>query len=84
MRPVVLGQPASKQPEAWKKWVEQCFAELERASQEDMAAVAADFTVTNHTATRSLDAAAATLDDVRNVLATLLEDLQNRGMKRSQ
>ena len=84
MRPVALGKPAIKELEAWKKWAEQCFAELERASQEDVAAVAADFSVSNHTETRTLDAATATLADVTNVLCTLIEDLQNRGSKRSQ
>lgn len=84
MRPVALGKPAIKELEAWKKWAEQCFAELERASQEDVAAVAADFTVTNLTELRSFDASTATLADVCNVLGTLLEDLQNRGSKRSQ
>ena len=84
MRPVSLGRPARKELEDWKRWAEQCFAELERASQEDIAAVAADFSVTNHTATRTIDAATATLGDVTDVLCTLISDLQNRGMKRSQ
>lgn len=84
MRPVSLGKPVSAELEQWKKWAEACFAELELAAQEDVALIANDFTVTNHTATRTLDAATATLADVRNFLCTLVEDLQNRGMKRSQ
>ena len=84
MRPVMLGRPSSKEIEQWKKWAEACFAELERASYEDSSAVANDFTVTNHTATRILDKDTATLADVTNVLCTLIEDMQNRGMKRTQ
>lgn len=84
MRPVSLNRPASKSPEAFKKWIEECFAELERASYEDISAIVQDFTVTNHTATRTLDAGTATLADVTNVLCTLIRDMQNRGMKRSQ
>lgn len=84
MRPVALGKPARKEIEEWKKWAEACFYELERASHEDLATVVADFTVTGHTDTRTLDAGTATLADVTDVLCTLIQDLQNRGMKRSQ
>ena len=79
MRPVSLGQPASQRPEAWKKWIEDCFAELERASYDDLAAVAQDFTVTNYTPTRTLNAGTANLATVANVLCTFIADLQNRG-----
>ncbi len=84
MRPVVLGRPTRKEVEEWKKWAEQCFAEIERASQEDISVVVADFTVTGYTATRTLDAGTAVLADVTDVLCTLIRDLQNRGMKRTQ
>lgn len=84
MRPVSLGKPILKENEQWRKWAEECFAELERASYDDEATIAQDFTVTNHTATRTLDKTTATLSDVANVLCTLIEDLQNRGSKRSQ
>ena len=62
----------------------ECLSEVERASQDDVAALANDFTIENHTATRALDAATATALDVANVLCTLLEDMQKRGMKRRQ
>lgn len=85
MRPVSLGRPTrSDELDQWKKWVESCFAELERASHEDISAVAGDFTVTGHTLTRTLDAGTATLADVTDVLCTFIEDLRNRGSKRSQ
>ena len=85
MRPVSLGQPAvSKDDRLFKDWVLQCMAEIERASYDDLVAVANDFTVSNYTETRTLDAATATLADVTDVLCTFIQDLQNRGMKRSQ
>jgi hypothetical protein len=85
MRPVSLGSPGNtKDLEAWKKWIMGALAEIERASYEDLSAVAQDFTVTGHTETRTLDAATATLADVTDVLCTFIQDLQNRGMKRTQ
>lgn len=85
MRPVSLGRPnVSNDPETFRRWVLGAFAEIERASNEDAFVVADDFTVTGHTATRTLDAATATATDVANVLCTFIEDLQNRGMKRNQ
>lgn len=85
MRTVSLGKAANpKDLEAWKKWVEQALAEIERATYEDLSAVAGDFTVTNFTETRTLDAGTATLADVTNVLCTFIQDIRNRGMKRSQ
>lgn len=85
MRPVSLGRPnVSNDPEAFRRWVLGAFAEIERASVEDAFVVADDFTVSNHTEKRTLNAATATTADIANVLCTLIEDLQNRGMKRNQ
>ena len=84
MRPLVLGRPNLSDPKVWQKWVNDCLAEIERASQEDLSAVAADFTVTNYTATRTLNAGTATTTDIANVLCTLIADLRDRGSKRSQ
>ena len=85
MRPVSLGKPANpKDLEAWKRWAQEAFSELERASYEDLSAVAGDFTVTNFTETRTLDAGTATLADVADVLCTFIQDIRNRGMKRNQ
>lgn len=84
MRPVILGRPAQKEAEAWRKWADECFAEIERASQDDIAAIAQDFTVTNHTPTRSLDAGTAALGDLVDFVCTFIEDLQKRGSKRNQ
>lgn len=82
MRPVSLQRPNDKSDDAFRRWVESCFAEIERASYDDLSSIARDFTVLNHTATHTLDAGTATLADVTNVLCTLIRDLQNRGMKR--
>lgn len=85
MRPVSLGRPnVSNDPEVFRRWVLGAFAELERASVEDAIVVADDFSVTGHTPTRTIDASTATTAEIANVLCTLIEDLQNRGMKRSQ
>lgn len=85
MRPVSLGRPSNPtEIEMWKRWVEGALAELERATYEDLSAVAADFTVTNFTETRTLDAGAANATDVADVLCTFIQDIRNRGMKRSQ
>lgn len=84
MRPVSLGRPNTQDPDAFRRWALAAFAEIERASVDDSFVVADDFTVSNHTPTRTLNAATATTSDIANVLCTLLEDLQNRGMKRSQ
>lgn len=85
MRQVYFSRPANPNDEkAFKDWVQQCMAEIENASYDDLATVANDFSVSNHTKTRTLDASTGTLTDVKNVLCTFIEDLQNRGMKRSQ
>ena len=85
MRPISLGQPIrTGDDRLFKQWVIDCLAEIERASYDDIAAVANDFTVSNHTKPRTLDASTGTLTDVKNVLCTFIEDLKNRGMKRSQ
>lgn len=65
------------------KWLEDCLREFERASQATVVE-ADDFTVSNHTNTRTLDASTATLADVKNVLCTLIADMKKRGMKAEQ
>lgn len=83
MRQVTLPPPArSAGQQAFNEWVNACLREIELASQEDIALMAKEFTVTGHTPTRVLDAATATATDVADVLCTLLEDLQKRGSKR--
>lgn len=57
--------------------------EIARASYEnDPAVIASDFTVTNYTETRTLDAGTATTTDIANVLCTLISDLTKGGAKK--
>ena len=59
------------------------FEEVSRASFEsEPAVIASDFTVSNHTDTRTLDVATATTTDIANVLATLISDLAKGGAKK--
>lgn len=85
MRQVFFGHPSNSfDNEQFKKWVAESLYEIELASQDDIALMFKDFTVTNFTDTRTLDASTATASDVAKVLCTLIYDIQKRGMKRSQ
>lgn len=61
------------------------LVELERASHEnDVNEIANNFTVSgSYTAARSFDATAATLAELRIIVATLLTDLQKGGLNRT-
>jgi hypothetical protein len=83
MRRVYFGQPPVDD-RRFRQWLLQSLREIQEASESDTAEVARDFTVSNFTETRSLDAGAATLADLKNVVATLIYDMQRRGSKRSQ
>lgn len=81
MKRLVFGNPL---PGGFERWAASALREVERASAEDVEAVVADFTVTGTiTETRTLNASTATATDLRNVLATLITDIQKRGQKRS-
>lgn len=85
MRPIFIGKPhMPDDPKAFREWAMQALSEIENASQDDVAALAKDFTVSGHTATRTIDAGTATLSDIANAFCTFLEDLQKRGMKRNR
>lgn len=84
MRPVYLGGPIGDDDRLALQWVLDALREIENASQDDLADVFAGYTVTNFTETRTLDATAATLIDVKNVFCTLIDDLKNRGTRRNQ
>lgn len=85
MRPVYLGKPsAAGDDKMFRAWVLEAMAQIENASNDSTAQIAKDFTITNHTATRTLDASTATLADLKNVVCTLIEDMQKGGMKRSR
>lgn len=85
MRSVSLGHPSRRDDDkVFREWVLSCMAEIERASYDDPNLIAKDYTVSNYTKTRTLDASTATTADIANVLCTLIYDMQNRGTKRSQ
>lgn len=85
MRPVSFGSPPPvKDAERFATWVKDCMSEIDRASNEQAEAVADAYAPSNYTATRTLDAGTATATDVANVICTFLDDLKNRGTKRSQ
>lgn len=85
MRRVFFGpMPDGGDPDAFRRWVSECFNEIDRAAYEDSATIFDDFTVSNHTPTRTIDAGTATATDLINAFCTLVEDMKKRGMKRSQ
>jgi hypothetical protein len=86
MRRVSFGSPPINilRAEPADRFVLEALREIEKASAEaDVGQVADAFTLSNFTATRTLDAATATASDVANVLATFISDLQKRGTKRT-
>lgn len=85
MRKATIGAPpfsiVSAKPEI--KWLAQGLMDIQRASHEQITEEIADaYTLSNVTTTRTLDPSTATAADVANVLATLLQDMKNRGVKR--
>ena len=85
MRQIFLPTLPNQNDDAlFRSWVQACMTEIFNASTDDPTLIANDYTVQNHTATRTLDASTAVLADVIDVVCTLIEDLQNRGTKRSQ
>lgn len=85
MRKAQIGQPPRNPnfENPLTRWLTSALHELARASHEHVTGEVADaYTLENVTETRTLDPTTATAEDVANVLATLLLDLQNRGVKR--
>jgi hypothetical protein len=85
MRKVVIGAPpfpiATSSPEV--QWLAQGLNEIQRASHDQITEEIADaYTLSNITVTRTLDPTTATTADIANVLATLLQDMKARGVKR--
>lgn len=64
---------------------EQRFRDIEGASKEnDPIDIASAFNITgSYTVTRTLNASTATLADVRNFIATLVDDLKRGGTNRT-
>ena len=82
MRQLSFGSPGQGD-QAFRTWAESAFRTIEQQSNEDMEAVMAEFTTTgSFTETRTIDAATATLGDVRNFIATMFSDIKKGGQKR--
>jgi hypothetical protein len=80
MRPLSLGYRFFS--EDFTAWAERAFREIENASQEDAIVVADSYTVSNFTATRTLNAGTATLPQLAAFVATFIDDLQKRSPNR--
>lgn len=81
MRRLTLGRPSGSEDIGW---AHRALKEIERASIEDIEQVMDDYTIEGtFTETRTLDGGAATLDELRAFVATLVQDLQKRGQNRS-
>lgn len=81
MKKLTLGTPGGPQDIGW---AHRALKAIERASYEDIEQVMDDYTIEGtFTPTRTLDGGAATLDELRAFIATLVQDLQKRGQNRS-
>lgn len=68
---------------SFEDWVKECFDEIEKASNEDVATAVADFTTTGTlTERRTIDAGTATLAQLRDFVCTLVSDIKKQGQKR--
>jgi hypothetical protein len=76
MREVNLPPPQSMQD------IANAFTELSNASREDAVLIADSYTVTNFTASRTLNAGTATTAQLAAFVATFIDDLQKRGPNR--
>jgi hypothetical protein len=84
MRPVILGSPVGGTIEDKVEWLVRAMYKIEVASQDiDALTIADNFTVTNLTEDRDFDADSTTLAEVADVLGTLLQDMKDRGSKRT-
>lgn len=83
MRVPFFGNPP--RPDDWKGWMQYIvggFTEISQTAEESVEVIIDDFTYTGTlTKTRTFDVDAATLDDVRQVLGTLIDDVKARGQK---
>lgn len=81
MPALYIGRPRSFADKDVLDWARNALVEIERADREraDVASIAQDFTVTNYTTTRTLNAGTATATDVANVLCTFIDDIKRRG-----
>jgi hypothetical protein len=85
MKKLALGNPLGD----FQKWASDALRTIERSSAEDVESIMSEFSVTSleeptplHL--RTFDASSADLATVRRVLATLIDDINKGGRKRSE
>jgi len=84
MKPVSLGNPPHTSLEAKVDWCISALQQIQRASRDaDPGKIFDQFTITNLTEDRTLDADSTTLAEVADVLGTVIKDFKSRGSKRS-
>jgi len=86
MRPITLApSPAGNDAMAWFQWIKACLAEIERASQEEPAQIFDSYSSDiPATITRQINVTTPTAANLAAVLATLIADMQARGVSRTQ
>jgi len=85
VRKTTVGQQPANQGNLTplQKWTVDAIVELSRASHEQITEEIADaYQLGTFTETRTLNPATATVADVANVLATILNDMKKRGVNR--
>lgn len=85
MRPVALPSPGFDQTSLSpvERWLVEAVRSIALASHDQVTEQTADaYTITNLTASRTLDCDAATTAELADVVGTLLADMKNRGPKR--
>ena len=76
MRPLIFARMPNEKAE---EFAERCFRMISDATHEDIDQVFEVVTVSNFTPTRTLDASTATVSDIANFLATIVDDIKKRG-----
>jgi len=80
MRPLNFGVQIG----AFEEWAKEAFREIESASNEDVEQVLSEFVITGTlTERRTIDAGTATLAELRDFVATMVNDIKKRGQKRT-
>ena len=85
MRPITLApSPAGNDPAAWFQWIRACLSEIERASQEEPVQIFDSYSSdVPATTTRQINVTTPAPANLAAVLATLIADMQARGVTRT-
>lgn len=79
-----LSLPTRLPGQSLEKYIDDVVREIDKHSYEDVAAAVADFTITGVlTERRTIDAGTGTLAELRDLVCTLIHDIQQQGQKRS-